>query len=255
MEAMGHSNIFLVGMMGAGKTTVGRALATRMKRELVDYRSPRWWTAPAWPWPSCSRSKKKASAGGVRDPARGLRATSASSRRRRHRPRRGEPARCASRASGVSARLVYLGAHAARFEPSPARHAQPARAARATKQRELLPRRHIVAERSPEAATLVNRVLAALRARSPGAAGAYEPSTSGRAGWQRAPIHRRISSAGGPAAPCNRRAAIVTKCHGRTPPHAGNLEAALDVPPAPHARIELPDGEASAIWRTLNQVF
>jgi len=36
MEAMGHSNIFLVGMMGAGKTTVGRALATRMKREFVD---------------------------------------------------------------------------------------------------------------------------------------------------------------------------------------------------------------------------
>ena len=33
---MGHSNIFLVGMMGAGKTTVGRALATRMKREFVD---------------------------------------------------------------------------------------------------------------------------------------------------------------------------------------------------------------------------
>ena len=33
---MGHSNIFLVGMMGAGKTTVGRALARRMKREFVD---------------------------------------------------------------------------------------------------------------------------------------------------------------------------------------------------------------------------
>ena len=33
---MGHSNIFLVGMMGAGKTTVGRALAARMKREFVD---------------------------------------------------------------------------------------------------------------------------------------------------------------------------------------------------------------------------
>ena len=33
---MGHSNIFLVGMMGAGKTTVGRALAVRMKREFVD---------------------------------------------------------------------------------------------------------------------------------------------------------------------------------------------------------------------------
>jgi shikimate kinase len=33
---MGHSNIFLVGMMGAGKTTVGRALAQRMKREFVD---------------------------------------------------------------------------------------------------------------------------------------------------------------------------------------------------------------------------
>jgi len=33
---MGHSNIFLVGMMGAGKTTVGRALASRMKREFVD---------------------------------------------------------------------------------------------------------------------------------------------------------------------------------------------------------------------------
>ena len=36
MSAMGHSNIFLVGMMGAGKTTVGRALAHRLKREFVD---------------------------------------------------------------------------------------------------------------------------------------------------------------------------------------------------------------------------
>jgi shikimate kinase len=36
MFPMGHSNIFLVGMMGAGKTTVGRALASRMKREFVD---------------------------------------------------------------------------------------------------------------------------------------------------------------------------------------------------------------------------
>ena len=33
---MGQSNIFLVGMMGAGKTTVGRALAQRLKREFVD---------------------------------------------------------------------------------------------------------------------------------------------------------------------------------------------------------------------------
>jgi shikimate kinase len=33
---MGRSNIFLVGMMGAGKTTVGRALAQRMRREFVD---------------------------------------------------------------------------------------------------------------------------------------------------------------------------------------------------------------------------
>src|SRR6185369_15514239 len=33
---MGHSNIFLVGMMGAGKITLGRALAARMKREFVD---------------------------------------------------------------------------------------------------------------------------------------------------------------------------------------------------------------------------
>jgi shikimate kinase len=33
---MGQSNIFLVGMMGAGKTTVGRALALRMKRPFVD---------------------------------------------------------------------------------------------------------------------------------------------------------------------------------------------------------------------------
>jgi shikimate kinase len=33
---MGQSNIFLVGMMGAGKTTVGRALAQRLKREFID---------------------------------------------------------------------------------------------------------------------------------------------------------------------------------------------------------------------------
>ena len=33
---MGHGNIFLVGMMGAGKTTVGRALAARLRRRFVD---------------------------------------------------------------------------------------------------------------------------------------------------------------------------------------------------------------------------
>ena len=33
---MGRGNIFLVGMMGAGKTTVGRALAQRMRLDFVD---------------------------------------------------------------------------------------------------------------------------------------------------------------------------------------------------------------------------
>jgi shikimate kinase len=33
---MGRSNIFLVGMMGAGKTTLGKALAQRLAREFVD---------------------------------------------------------------------------------------------------------------------------------------------------------------------------------------------------------------------------
>ena len=33
---MGSGNIFLIGMMGAGKTTVGRALAARMRRRFVD---------------------------------------------------------------------------------------------------------------------------------------------------------------------------------------------------------------------------
>lgn len=33
---MGHGNIFLVGMMGSGKTTLGRALAQRMHRPFAD---------------------------------------------------------------------------------------------------------------------------------------------------------------------------------------------------------------------------
>jgi shikimate kinase len=33
---MGSSNIFLVGMMGAGKTTLGKTLAQRLHREFVD---------------------------------------------------------------------------------------------------------------------------------------------------------------------------------------------------------------------------
>ena len=33
---MGRGNIFLVGMMGAGKTTLGKALAQRLRREFVD---------------------------------------------------------------------------------------------------------------------------------------------------------------------------------------------------------------------------
>jgi shikimate kinase len=33
---MGRGNIFLVGMMGAGKTTLGKALAQRLAREFID---------------------------------------------------------------------------------------------------------------------------------------------------------------------------------------------------------------------------
>jgi shikimate kinase len=33
---MGRGNIFLVGMMGAGKTTLGKALAQRMRLEFID---------------------------------------------------------------------------------------------------------------------------------------------------------------------------------------------------------------------------
>ena len=33
---MGRGNIFLVGMMGAGKTTLGKALAQRLAREFLD---------------------------------------------------------------------------------------------------------------------------------------------------------------------------------------------------------------------------
>jgi len=36
MDPMGNGNIFLVGMMGAGKTTLGRALAQRLRMEFVD---------------------------------------------------------------------------------------------------------------------------------------------------------------------------------------------------------------------------
>ncbi|MGZ5099375.1 MAG: shikimate kinase [Usitatibacter sp.] len=35
-STMGHGNIFLVGMMGAGKTTLGKALAQRMHLEFID---------------------------------------------------------------------------------------------------------------------------------------------------------------------------------------------------------------------------
>lgn len=33
---MGRGNVFLVGMMGAGKTTLGRSLAQRLGREFID---------------------------------------------------------------------------------------------------------------------------------------------------------------------------------------------------------------------------
>lgn len=36
LDAMGRGNIYLVGMMGAGKTTLGRALAQRLGLEFID---------------------------------------------------------------------------------------------------------------------------------------------------------------------------------------------------------------------------
>ncbi|MBX9636126.1 MAG: shikimate kinase, partial [Nitrosomonas sp.] len=35
-KKLGHTNIILVGMMGAGKTTIGKALASSLDKEFVD---------------------------------------------------------------------------------------------------------------------------------------------------------------------------------------------------------------------------